>query len=777
MRGPSSSEGPPRPSAAERVGVPRVNVGLRREIVPEELDLTKALQRTQEESSREAEFGHGEETWDAASYAQKTKHELAWEKDISDYMQLLQLRQREILEKHAHVLGKHFSASDALKFYRPGHPVVRVETEEREARIKMEEQLTADDLYGSRSEAVAHAIKSSASSGAGMIAPLLRVLASRFAIGYVTIHYRHLRVQLERHSRLPLARNRFVAAIYTVLRVCKHARKLSLAAVLGADENTLEKMKRGDDRETQMVRIGDGSNPMICDADGIAFPEDGLRLDHEGEVIGVKHGTAAERRGVAIGDRFLCAHAVTPLARLRRSSGQTQHQAHHAGRPQEPGAGMLALTVARSDLQYEPKAMDKVRSVKDAFSKKLYEVFAARKAAQAEQAARETDVQPGEQQPSPRLTASEKNFRQMHLEFEKSGEDALVHGQLPHVEIDSLESLGALVNEELQQARESFMVKSLDWEYLSPLEKEIPAFQALKKEWEARMLEEQQARQAERKERRARCKAGLERCEAQGGFGMGRLLGHVEQDLDAKKGRYEQKLQELDEESRVSAEDGPFVSELDHTAGGIAAEEVGVELVYGNSHTIGGERAVFQVILDHFSNAMVVAFRGTANGKDAISDLAIAPEKLYADSPDDEYCDSSFLRCARYALDCLERLGFLRHLPSSYSVVPCGHSLGGGCAACLGFLLDKRYPELRREHRLRVLCVAPPGLTCSQTLREQSLEYMLTIVMGADAVPRGRPLSGIARFSKHDLIYGKLQNMRERLWDFWHAMNMKGPDG
>ena len=56
---------------------------------------------------------------------------------------------------------------------------------------------------------------------------------------------------------------------------------------------------------------------------------------------------------------------------------------------------------------------------------------------------------------------------------------------------------------------------------------------------------------------------------------MGRLLGHVEQDLDAKKGRYEQKLQELDEESRVSAEDGPCVSELAHTAGGIAAEEVG----------------------------------------------------------------------------------------------------------------------------------------------------------------------------------------------------------
>eukprot|EP00392_Amoebophrya_sp_AT5.2_P008681 g8709.t1 len=176
---------------------------------------------------------------------------------------------------------------------------------------------------------------------------------------------------------------------------------------------------------------------------------------------------------------------------------------------------------------------------------------------------------------------------------------------------------------------------------------------------------------------------------------------------------------------------------------GIRPEEVSVELVYGNSHALGGKKAVFTILLDHFANAMVVGFRGTMGPKDAISDLAVAPAKLFADSPPDEYVHAGFLTCARFVLRCMEQEELLCALPATYSVVLTGHSLGAGCAACLGFLIARRYPELREEKRLKCLLVACPGATVSRSLQLQSVDFMVSIVNGMDNIPRGHTLSSV----------------------------------
>jgi len=198
-----------------------------------------------------------------------------------------------------------------------------------------------------------------------------------------------------------------------------------------------------------------------------------------------------------------------------------------------------------------------------------------------------------------------------------------------------------------------------------------------------------------------------------------------------------------------------------------------LEFLSGSYSTQGGEQSAFGVALDHFANALVIFFRGSKDLMDVISNAAVAPVPLFKDShPVDEIVHAGFRDCALHALEHIEDRKLLLRLPASYSLVVAGHSLGAGCAAVLGFLLARRYPELRTRtgpgggsSRLKCLLVAPPGLTCSKKLREESLDYMLTVVNGQDLVPRSRPLSGVVVRSFFNECVRKTQFSKKNLLD------------
>eukprot|EP00392_Amoebophrya_sp_AT5.2_P006704 g6716.t1 len=185
-----------------------------------------------------------------------------------------------------------------------------------------------------------------------------------------------------------------------------------------------------------------------------------------------------------------------------------------------------------------------------------------------------------------------------------------------------------------------------------------------------------------------------------------------------------------------------------------------LEFLSGSYSTQGGEQSAFGVALDHFANALVIFFRGSKDLMDVISNAAVAPVPLFKDShPVDEIVHAGFRDCALHALEHIEDRKLLLRLPASYSLVVAGHSLGAGCAAVLGFLLARRYPELRTRtgpgggsSRLKCLLVAPPGLTCSKKLRE-------------DLVPRSRPLSGVVVRSFFNECVRKTQFSKKNLLD------------
>lgn len=67
---------------------------------------------------------------------------------------------------------------------------------------------------------------------------------------------------------------------------------------------------------------------------------------------------------------------------------------------------------------------------------------------------------------------------------------------------------------------------------------------------------------------------------------------------------------------------------------------------------------------------------------------------------------------------------------SDYRLRLTGHSLGGGCASILSFMMRSKYPTLRCH------CFCPPGCTMSENMADQCKDYLTSYVFGHDIVPR-----------------------------------------
>ncbi|XP_060696571.1 diacylglycerol lipase-beta [Hemiscyllium ocellatum] len=142
----------------------------------------------------------------------------------------------------------------------------------------------------------------------------------------------------------------------------------------------------------------------------------------------------------------------------------------------------------------------------------------------------------------------------------------------------------------------------------------------------------------------------------------------------------------------------------------------------------------FYVALDHKKEAVVVAVRGTLSLEDALTDLSADRETLNVDCVTGEsLAHKGIIQAARYIYKKLIDDGILNQAFSvvpEYKLVITGHSLGAGAASILAIMLHKSFPELR------CYAFSPPGGLLSKPLADYSKEFIISVVLGKDLIPR-----------------------------------------
>uniref|UniRef100_A0A1A8IQB5 Diacylglycerol lipase-beta n=2 Tax=Nothobranchius TaxID=28779 RepID=A0A1A8IQB5_NOTKU len=142
----------------------------------------------------------------------------------------------------------------------------------------------------------------------------------------------------------------------------------------------------------------------------------------------------------------------------------------------------------------------------------------------------------------------------------------------------------------------------------------------------------------------------------------------------------------------------------------------------------------FFVALDHQKEAVVVAVRGTLSLKDVITDLSAECENLPIEGVSGAcYAHKGMCQAADYIYKKLMNDGILNQAFSvvpEYKLVITGHSLGAGTAALLAILLHASFPTLQ------CYSFSPPGGLLSKALADYSKDFIVSVVLGKDLVPR-----------------------------------------
>ncbi|XP_015905728.1 diacylglycerol lipase-beta [Parasteatoda tepidariorum] len=142
----------------------------------------------------------------------------------------------------------------------------------------------------------------------------------------------------------------------------------------------------------------------------------------------------------------------------------------------------------------------------------------------------------------------------------------------------------------------------------------------------------------------------------------------------------------------------------------------------------------FYVAIDHQTCSVVVAIRGTLTLSDLLTDLTAECDRLFTDNcPQGIFCHRGMLRAAMFVKNKLEESHALSDafaLHQSYSLTITGHSLGAGTAALLSMLLRPIYPNLR------CFCFSPPGGLLSFEAVKYSEDFVMSVTLGDDIVPR-----------------------------------------
>lgn len=156
----------------------------------------------------------------------------------------------------------------------------------------------------------------------------------------------------------------------------------------------------------------------------------------------------------------------------------------------------------------------------------------------------------------------------------------------------------------------------------------------------------------------------------------------------------------------------------------------------------------FIVLADAKTKNIVIAIRGSASLMDLVTDLSLDEEVFSVDVDADPILRKDedlepngeevrvhrgMLRSARYVLETLREynvLGDLKAMFPDYDIVVCGHSLGAGVATLLTLLLKQTYESIR------CFAFSPPGCVISENGLEETMQYVFSVFVGDDIVPR-----------------------------------------
>ncbi|XP_060950815.1 diacylglycerol lipase-beta [Limanda limanda] len=142
----------------------------------------------------------------------------------------------------------------------------------------------------------------------------------------------------------------------------------------------------------------------------------------------------------------------------------------------------------------------------------------------------------------------------------------------------------------------------------------------------------------------------------------------------------------------------------------------------------------FFVALDHKQEAILVAIRGTLSLKDVLTDLSTECENLPIEGVMGAcYAHKGMYQAASYIYKKLVTDGILNQAFSvapEYKLVITGHSLGAGTASLLALLLRNSFPNLQ------CYAFSPPGGLLSKALADYSKDFVVSVVLGRDLVPR-----------------------------------------
>ncbi|XP_005998437.1 diacylglycerol lipase-beta [Latimeria chalumnae] len=142
----------------------------------------------------------------------------------------------------------------------------------------------------------------------------------------------------------------------------------------------------------------------------------------------------------------------------------------------------------------------------------------------------------------------------------------------------------------------------------------------------------------------------------------------------------------------------------------------------------------FYVALVHKKETVLVSVRGTLSLKDVLTDLSADCEKLTIDGvPEGSFAHKGIIQAASYIYRKLVNDGILNQafsIAPEYKLVITGHSLGAGTASILAILLKKSFPGLK------CYAFSPPGGLLSKSLSDYSKDFIVSIVVGKDLVPR-----------------------------------------
>ncbi|XP_053393222.1 diacylglycerol lipase-beta-like isoform X2 [Mercenaria mercenaria] len=201
------------------------------------------------------------------------------------------------------------------------------------------------------------------------------------------------------------------------------------------------------------------------------------------------------------------------------------------------------------------------------------------------------------------------------------------------------------------------------------------------------------------------------------------------------------------------------------------------DIIYASFHNKIYEVPFF-VSIDRQRQSVVVSVRGTLSLRDVITDLTAECDSLGIDGLENCMAHRGMLLAAKYVQSTLDRLRILEQAfdnAQGARLVITGHSLGAGTAALLAILLKPKYPDL--------ICFtfSPPGGLMSLSASQYCQEFMCSVVLGKDIIPRlgihtmedlkTRLLQAI-----HDTDSPKYKLLAHGAWQLICGLNEKDPE-